>query len=307
MIVTFDGDEARARSPEGKEAALPLAYLLSLMAPHRLSTEGCILPDGVKCLIPLPGGRLVVVHETPPLVFNLRWVAKRSPRKAGGPGTKYRDVRVALPYVVVLAVYHQPTGGPLRLSGANECFFRNAPLKSLDDELCYPALLNCSRFDPQEGHPLAWICTQYLQIDQTVNGGSPGPYLERSLTALLQHLFQSGFNYSSDENEYSSWFSEHVKASVDPRIGSIEAWEEATRENPMFVLEIPWLKTGMSLGQVATRIAEMESGPCARVSTSADLGRMVFRGERLRKKLAMRKKNGGNESDAPGQTTLYTD
>ena len=64
----------------------------------------------------------------------------------------------------------------------------------------------------------------------------------------------------------------------------------------------------MSLGQVATRIAAMESGPCARVTTSADVGRMVFRGERLRKKLAAKqKKNGGNQDDAPGQTTLYTD
>jgi hypothetical protein len=26
----------------------------------------------------------------------------------------------------------------------NECFFRNEPLRSLDDELLYPALLNCS-------------------------------------------------------------------------------------------------------------------------------------------------------------------
>ena len=45
------------------------------------------------------------------------------------------------------------------LSGHNECFFRRRPLEKEDDDLLYPALLNCSKFTPQEGKPLSWICT----------------------------------------------------------------------------------------------------------------------------------------------------
>ena len=31
-------------------------------------------------------------------------------------------------------------------------------------------------------------------------------------------------------------------------------WEKATQEDTLFVLDVPWLSTGMSLGQVAERI-----------------------------------------------------
>ena len=69
--------------------------------------------------------------------------------------------------------------GRLTLTLANEAFFRSGPIRSPDDELCFPALLNCSLFNPPADHPLAWICTQHLDrsfdkeedLNRRMNGG----------------------------------------------------------------------------------------------------------------------------------------
>jgi hypothetical protein len=232
---------------------------------------------------------VIVVHQTPPRVFNFKWIAQDSPAPFGGD-TTYRSVRIALPYLIVLAAFHEGRGGQLYLGAENECFFRNEPLKSLDDKLCYPALLNCSRFEPQEGRPLSWICTQHLDRSQFVVDGEKGGTaalarcVHGGLTALLGHLLESGFNLSSEHHETSSWFSTTVEARIDERIGSVERWEEETAKDPLFVLEVPWLATGKSLGEVAARMMDRSMGRHAEISSASDVARLIFNSKRRRRR-----------------------
>ena len=246
--VTIEGEQVRAASPEGRVAALSVEALLAQLAPHEMDTGGIVLPDGVKAVISA-GPVTIWVHQTPPRVHGFRWIAPDSPQRFGD-GTKYREVRIALPYVIVLAVFVRDPRGRRQLGHQNECFFRNEPLRSLHDELSFPALLNCSKFEPAEQRPLSWICTQHLNVRQLAGIEDDNARLRSGLTELLRCLFETGFNYSSEHHEESSWFTE--SAGCDPRIATVENWEAATRTDPLFVLEVPWLPVGASVEAIHT-------------------------------------------------------
>jgi hypothetical protein len=272
--IIIEGTAVHAQTPEGQSAMTPISDLVGRIAPRRMDTAGQILPDGVK-YIESRGGALIIAHQTTPRQHSFKWIAPDSPAPWGDK-TTYRNVCVALPYVVMLAVFVPRKDGALYLSSVNECFFRNAPLETVEDELYYPALLNCSKYTPPDGRPLSWICTEKLdrgQIDREPNWHRR---MRLSLTALLRCLFEAGFNYSSEHHEGASWFSETVKANIDPRLASIETWQEATAHDRLFVLDVPWLKTGYTLHQVVNRIFNNLHAVPLPLATSSDIARLVF-------------------------------
>jgi hypothetical protein len=279
MKITIEGNVIRAVSPEGQTAQMTLRDFLRAMAPHRMSTCGVVLPHGIK-LVYSRGPITIWIHETPPCIFNFRWMANDSPLRLGRK-TKSRQVRIGLPYLIVMAVFAPGENGRQQLSAANECFFLNEPITTEDQELLYPALLNCSRFVPPDGHPLSWICTQYLDRSPFIALEDTNQRLRAGFVELMRCLLQSGFNASSDLHEHSSWYTESTR--VDPRIATIEKWEEATKADPFFVQSVPWLKTGLSIRQVAERTFQnLLSGPSGLPGrdgtgpSAGDLARVIF-------------------------------
>ncbi len=273
--VAIEGEEARATTPEGAEAEMPVRELMGQLMPRVPDTRDAILSDGVKAMLPVTGG-LILVHQAPPMVYNFQWIASES--EAGfGPEAKYRQVRLSLPYLIVLAVF-EGHGSVPRLGSRNECFFSNQPLEieGLDTPLCYPALLNCSRFPDEPQNPLSWICSQYLpEADYSGRSDLDGS-LRAGLRAIRRHLLESGFNLSSEHHEISSWYSETVAADIDPRIASVEKWEEATKEDPLFVLDIPWLPTNRTLREIVQRVSDARSRGAAPFSSADDIARVMF-------------------------------
>jgi hypothetical protein len=271
--VHIEGTEARATSPEGKSAAMPLADLMGRLSPRRFDSGELILPDGVKA-VRSEGPASIIVHETPPHVYSLKWIAGDSAAPFGA-GARYRTVRLALPYLITLLVFRNGSAAqPLTLSEFNECFFRVAPLESFEDELLFPALLNCSKFTPPEGRPLSWICTQHLNFGSVNREPTPAKRLRAGFRALRHCLLETGFNYSSENHEGASWFGE--SRGVDDRVNTVERWQEATTTDPLFVLEVPWLKTGLSLGQMVERIFRNLGALNGAAWTSATLARHIF-------------------------------
>jgi hypothetical protein len=250
--VVIEDSEASTITPEGVAAKMPLRSLLAQVSGTRANTADFILPDGVKAVI--PRGRLTVcVWESPPRVQSLTWITNDSPAPFGALA-KYRQVRIAMPYLIILAVFDTDRGGGLQLSGRNECFFRNAPLKSLDEELCYPALLNCYQFGPWEPKPLSWICAGGLK--PTPSGRSPNATesMLAGLARIRQYLLDTRFNHSDGQGGRLSWF--EASRSLDPRLSAIEAWEEASARDPLFVLDIPWIKSGHTVRQAIQRMSD---------------------------------------------------
>lgn len=270
--ISIEGSEVIATSPEGKTSQMPLDVFLAKLAPKWMDLGGVIEPDGIKTVVS-QGNVVIWVYECPPQLHRFLWIAEDSPAQFG-KGTKYRTVKIALPYVVLLAVFASGPNGPLQLTSLNECFFRVAPLKSMDDELCYPALLNCSKFTPPDGRPLAWLCTQHLNFPALAREPDLNRRMNTSFEALKRCLFETGFNYSSERHEGASWFGE--SRGVDARISSIDKWQSASESDPLFVLEVPWLKTGYTLRQVTERVFK-HTGACrSGFSSASALARVVF-------------------------------
>jgi hypothetical protein len=228
VLTTEEG-----RRLERPEALLAEMFRQELLPPLR---DGA-LPDGVKFYEWRPPFFLVV-HQLPPHVRQFRWIADDSPIPYG-PGTKYRKVRLSIPYTVTFALYCQ-SGEGLYLLGNNELYFRNEPLRARADRLGYPALLNLSRVATPE-RERAWICTQYLDWP-------PEADWTGQLQALLEHVWNGGFNLSSEDHEGASWFG--LSKGVHPDLHPVERWEQATAANDAFALGVPWKSVPLSVGQI---------------------------------------------------------
>ena len=116
------------------------------------------------------------------------------------------------------------------------------------------------------------------RVKNTVKPTVPIPLVgrdaRRGFEALRKCLLETGFNYSSEDNEGSSWFTESTH--INPRISTIENWVEATQEDPMFVLEVPWLKTGMSVRQMVDRMFAIRGLHRNNGFSASDVARIVF-------------------------------
>ncbi len=252
-------------SPEGQSFSASLDELLRWAQEEFVEVTSGMLPAGVRCAF-RRGHQTIWVGEFPPTMLPVDWIAANSPVPFGSE-TKYDKRCIALPYVIVIGVFENGT-----LTSSNECFFRVAPLKSHDDELLYPSLLNISRIRPPNGKPLAWICTQNLNRRLIDRESDREKRMELGWRLLCQTLFDDAFNLSSEHHEGSSWYSE--SRGVDKRIATIEQWEENSRQNPLFVLEVPYLTTGFKLIEVVERIFTNLGNPL-HTPTVADVIRLI--------------------------------
>ena len=290
FTITIRGNRVEAVSPEQQTATMPVEELRERMVPQDRGTGDAALPAGMKFI--RSRGRVVVwVHETPPQVWNLKWI-KASSKKAFD-GASYRNVIISLPYIVVVAAFVPRPDGFHTLSDSNECFFRTAPLDLYDkDELYVPALLNCSLFaSPHgkkkigvDGRSVVWICTQNLDRAAFSREPHPDRRMMTEFRCLMDTLLSTGFNYSSEHHEFASGFTESLK--IDPRISGIEAWEQATRDDAEFALTVPWLRTGYTVKEVVNRIFKHCGAGRDLVRSAHDIARILFRQNARKRKPA---------------------
>jgi hypothetical protein len=272
MKVELEGSVACARSPEGKQASMPIPALLGKVQTSAGEHRSAILPHGVRATSSR-GPYVVWVHESPPEVYNFRWITNDSPAKFG-ESAKYQQVRIALPFVLILAVFIPRPDGQLTLAHLNECYFRTRPLESWDDELNFPALLNCSRYRQLEGRPLSWICSLGIKGALYESERDLNTRMRAAFNALHHCLFETAFNWSSDVHEGASYFT--LSQGADPRIATIEKWQEATAQDPDFVLDVPWLKSGHTLGQIVDRIFSNLKASKTSFDSADALARIIF-------------------------------
>jgi hypothetical protein len=236
--LTIQKGKVVLTTEEGQRLERPETQLVEMLRGEFLPPlKGSALPDGVKFYEWRPP-LFLVVHQLPPHVRQVRWIANNSPTPYG-PGTVYRKVRLSIPYAITFAVYSQH-GENLILMGTNELYFRNEPLRARTDRLGYPALLNISRIET----PLrsrAWICTQYL--DSPV-----GADWTEQLQALLEHTWNGGFNLSSENHEGASWYGESKGVHKD--LHPVEKWEKASAANDAFALGVEWRPVPLSVEEI---------------------------------------------------------
>lgn len=186
-------------------------------------------------------GKTVYLVEYPPGTRNVPWITRGS-RSDFGAGTQYEHVTIAFPYVVFFITI--TSAGTLSTSSV---YFRTTPLTKADysDELCDCHFLNCS---VNAYGVYCWICSQKMQTSM-----EPGQSVLEYVAALLNYFWFSAFNRSSERHEGQSFFgkgSAGKRPIPDARIRTIEAWIAASREDPAFVLEVPWNPSGRTVQHV---------------------------------------------------------
>ncbi len=213
--------------------------------------ESAVLPDYVRAWCER-GEAVAIAMEFPPACRSVRWVAGDSPDPFG-IDTRYEIRRLSFPYVIVLSVFHRGMLTPI-----NQLYYRTAPLSEGED-LLLTNLLNVAR------HPdglKSWLCLLNLSIH-------PSTSWQDKVGAIGEHVFATGWNRSAEHHEGHSYFNE--SRSIDERIASIDAWEGASRTNPNFALEVPWLSARTTLTEQLEKMlaAVMPSVPIACVDDVA--------------------------------------
>ncbi len=223
--IVLKGAEVLVTGGDGADlrAAVP-AFVAALGREGVQGMDPEALADNVKWLV-RRGDAVVCVVELKPHLRRLKWIAADSPHRFG-PKAMYHERRLATPYVVLKVPFLKD-----RVVGRAELFYRPAPLRTLDDALYWPNLLNVS---PNAHGCLAWLCTQYLGTEAHAPGVAAG------LDAIVHHTFGGGFNLSSEAHEGASAFGKAQKDGLDPRVTDVDRWEAASVADPRFVLSVGW-------------------------------------------------------------------
>jgi hypothetical protein len=194
--------------------------------------DGSVLPDCVR-LIYRRGPATVLVLELFPEVREVRWISNLSPQPFG-PGTQYQAVTLAFPYIVIFVLFQSGC-----LTGIQQLFYRNEAISSENDALYLPNLLNVSEGYGQK----CWLCLANM------TDLSKLPW-NKKVHRVLEHFWEAGFNRSSEHHEKNSYWQKTTAARLDPRLNSVESWQAATKEDPLFMLKIRWKPAELTVAQV---------------------------------------------------------
>jgi hypothetical protein len=225
--IQIEGEVVRLLRPTGEggmavEREVRLADLTAALAEGHRMDRTPLLPEGTRLFARWRHTAVLVIEE-PPRVRRLRWSAKTLKSDGG-----YTEHHLAFPFVVYLVGFYQTDFDAMRI------YFRTAPLAGEGDALYLPNLWNVQAAES----PLA-RCRACLR-------GRPeglGRPVGEQAAALIEFFWATGFNQDIEDNCF-----DRAKRR-DPRIARLEAWEAATRADPLFPLSVPWEPIGLTLGQ----------------------------------------------------------
>lgn len=228
---------------DGEGGSVPLSQYAARLT--RLADQGEKdepIPTGVRFLIHRYPASLLVIEE-PPHVRMVQWIADGS-TEPFGPQAEYRRVRLAFPYVVIIAVFLHGS-----LTTRTQCFYRTAPLTGRSDRLLVPNMHNVDR---REDLP-CWLCLKKLDRLSATESW------KKKVEFIRQHFWNATFNRSAALNLQHSYYWKMKR--LDPRIAKLDAWETASRENPLFPLDVPWLPVAQTLGEIMTLMLDKTAAP----------------------------------------------
>jgi hypothetical protein len=202
------------------------------------------------------GDAVGVVIEVPPHARTVRWLTDAS-RAAFGPRAQYQQYFISFPYVELLIVFRRGA-----LTGLQQLYYRREPLDAGED-LLLPNLYNVAQGYGQR----CWVCLANLA---DVSGLSWAD----KIRAVVDHVFTASFNRSSEMHEGNSYFG--TTCGIDPRVASLDAWQEATRENPRFALDVQWRTAGTTMSAELAMMLDRTVEPLA-VRSTTDLAGVITR------------------------------
>jgi len=256
LRIELTHEQAICRQDGQPAFAAPLkdfVAALSARGDSQLLTEA--IPDGVRFLRSR-GQVTVLVMEDMPQVRTVRWLADDSPMPYGR-GALYRTARLAFPFVIIIVALR--AGG---LTGYQQCFYRTERLVTLGDSLLYTNLFNCARAYRQE----SWLCLANLQRDLAPLSWN------HKVQEIRRHMWAASFNQSSEVHEGMSFW--QTMRTIDPRVKSLDAWEEASRADAFFPLGVRWQPARLTIGEAMNAMLNGAGSPLP-PETLPDLARLL--------------------------------
>lgn len=209
-----------------------------------------LLPPGVRWLCQQKD-LLFLVVEHPPQCRTLLI----SNEKIGGQD--YQTYRLAFPYIVYLLTFYRRSFEEMKM------FYRSGPLADTNDKLYYTNLPNV-RGEP--GHyGTQRVCLRY-RPEMLENRP-----LAETVPALIDFFWSTGFNQDIGASSFER------ARSLDSRLSSLGDWEEATRANPLFMLEVAWEPTEKTIPDLWLECLKLHGETVQPVSTAAELADILYR------------------------------
>lgn len=214
----------------------------------KYAQKGCKFNDDGPVLMPdytriyyRKGSTEVILQEFPPQVRILKFRGNLVNRRNSTQElpmermTSIHHYSLALPYVVFLFKFVNGIFVEVK------CAFCDRPLKRLEERPLRPYLSN---IDTNLG-----VC---LGAGFDRNQLQPGN-LTQQAAFVLDHFWHSAFS-----DEWSTHYWNTRQSAGDPRLDSLDAWQKATEENPLFVIEnVHWLQhQEESFGDILVRMLE---------------------------------------------------
>jgi len=167
-----------------------------------------ILPNGCKFLRQKQGNSVIIV-EKPPQVRQLIWRGMIT-----SPANRETiSWRLAFPYTVFVLGFNS------QLSMLHSrIFYRTTPINSIQDMLCHTNLCNV--------YANSTICTGSVR--------ATGDSLAEKVDTFIAGFWQSEFNTDLVSDNFNR---DRV---LIPKVSNIEAWQSASREDPLFPLAERW-------------------------------------------------------------------
>jgi len=252
--IQIEGEVARLLRPAGDggmtvEREVRLADLTAKLADGHQADRTPLLPEGTRLFARWRHTAVLVIEESP-RVRRLRWSAKTLKSEGG-----YTEHHLDFPFIVYLVGFHQADFDAMRI------YYRSAPLAGEGDALHLPNLWNVQAAESPLARCRACLRGRPEGLDRPVG---------EQAAALIEFFWATGFNQDIEDN----CFDRAMRR--DARIASLEAWEEATRADPLFPLSVPWEPVGLTLGQALDHWRR--HGDHARtIENAADLADVMYR------------------------------
>jgi hypothetical protein len=142
-------------------------------------------------------------------------------------------------------------------------FFRNSSLSSPTDTLYHTNLPNV-RGEP--GHYGSQrVCLRYRP---EMLEGVP---LAEAAPGLIEFFWSTGFNQDIANSAFGRAMAR------DPRLASLEAWETASRENPLFVLEVDWEPADRDLPGLWSECLMLRGETADPIASAEELADILYR------------------------------
>jgi hypothetical protein len=220
------------------------------------NNEGPVLMPDYTRIYYRKGDTEVLVQEWPPQIRLTKFRASLVLRDDSaspvpeGDMLKVFNFSLAYPYVVFIFRFRQGKFVDVR------CAFNDRPLKRLEEKPLRPYLSNL------DSNLLVCLGRSFDHSKLEVGN------IVQQAAYITSYFWQSVY---SDEWSQHYWNSKRHFMSVDPRMATLEAWQNASSENPLFVVEdVQWLPHAEeSFGDIIVRLFDDDK-------SSAEMGQELY-------------------------------